>query len=348
MRALVKTAPGAGHVELRSDWPQPSAGPGWVVIDVAYCGICGTDLHIVQDEHKNWPPVVLGHEYVGRVSEVGPGVDGWAVGDRVVCEQHALACGRCYSCRRGAIHLCPHKRSPGWGVDGAFAEKVALPAWLLHRVPEPVADECAVVTEPLAICITGVDRADVRPGEVALVIGPGSVGLLTALVLRESGLRVLLAGRPSSMARLAVARSFGLETVTGDAAAVLTRVEAISDGRGADAAFEATGSEAGLALAVRSVRRQARVVCLGLTGREHIAFLADEAMRRALDLRFSMSSEYSSWDRALSLLASGAIDPRPLVRVYPLADWRAAFGDVKSRTVVKAVLQPDADTVLTS
>jgi L-iditol 2-dehydrogenase len=348
MRALVKAAAGPGHVELRTDWPRPAARPGWVVIDVAYCGICGTDLHIVRDEHKNWPPVVLGHEYVGRVSEVGPDVDGWVVGDRVVCEQHALACGRCYSCRRGAIHLCPHKRSPGWGVDGAFAEKVALPAWLLHRVPDAVADECAVVTEPLAICVTGVDRAEVRPGEVAVVIGPGSVGLLTALVLRAAGLRVLLAGRPSSQARLTVARSLGLETVTGDAAAVLAQVEAITDGRGADAAFEATGSEAGLALAVRCVRRQGRLVCLGLTGQEHVAFPADEAMRRALDLRFSMSSEYSSWDRALSLLASGAIDPRPLVRAYPLEDWRVAFSDVKSRTVVKAVLQPCADSLLSS
>ncbi len=195
MRALVKTEPGPGHLELRDDWPAPSARPGWVVVEVAACGICGTDLHIWHDEFKSWPPVVLGHEYVGRIVEIGPGVEGWAIGDRVACEQHALACGHCYSCRRGAVHLCPEKRSQGIGIDGAFADKVALPAWLLHRVPDEVPDETAVITEPLAICVTGADRAELRPGEVALVVGVGPIGLLSSMVLRASGARVVLAGR---------------------------------------------------------------------------------------------------------------------------------------------------------
>jgi L-iditol 2-dehydrogenase len=338
MRALVKSARGPGHLDLDPDWPDPRPRPGWVVIDVTACGVCGTDLHIWHDQHKYWPPVVLGHEYTGRISQVGDDVAGFLPGDRVVCEQHALACGACDACRRGAIHLCAAKRSPGWGIDGAFAEKVALPAHLLHRVPGTVPDEAAVMTEPLAICLTGVDRAGVRPGETALVVGPGSLGLLTCLILRAAGLRVLLAGRPSSAARLALAQRLGIETVPADQAG--QRAASLSARGGADVVVEASGTEDGLGLAVTTTRTMGRIVCLGLSGQQRIAFPADEAMRRALDVRFSMSSEYSSWDRALSLLEGGAIDPRPLLTTYPLQAWRQAFDDLASRRVVKAALTP--------
>jgi threonine dehydrogenase-like Zn-dependent dehydrogenase len=341
MRALVKFEAGPGHVELRPDWPAPTARPGWVVVSVAACGICGTDLHIWHDEFKSWPPVVMGHEYVGRIVEVGPEVTGWKVGDRVVCEQHAMACGHCYSCRRGAVHLCPEKRSQGIGIDGAFADRVALPAWLLHRVPDGVPDEVAVITEPLAICVTGADRAELRPGEVALVVGAGPIGLLSSLVLRASGAVVLMAGRLStSQARMEIARSLGIPTVSTEPEEVQARLGALSEGRGADLVVEASGSEGGLALAVRSLRRQGRIVCLGIGGRETVAFPADEAMRRSLDIRFSFSSEYSAWDRALALLATGAVDPRRLVRIYPLEEWRAAFDDLAVEAVVKAALSP--------
>ena len=131
MKALVKLEKGVGHVELKTDWPKPAVKQGWVLVEVFGCGICGTDLHILEDTHKNWPPVVLGHEYTGRIVEVASDVTNWKVGDRVVCEQHTLACLTCDACRRGAIHLCQAKRSPGWGIDGAFADFVTLPANLL-------------------------------------------------------------------------------------------------------------------------------------------------------------------------------------------------------------------------
>lgn len=338
MRALVKSSRGPGYLELDQDWPEPTTKPGWVIAEVAACGICGTDLHIWHDEHKYWPPVVLGHEYTGRIIAVGEGVEDWQAGDRVVCEQHSLACGTCDACRRGAIHLCAAKRSPGWGIDGAFADRVALPASLLHRVPLGVPDAAAVVTEPLAISLTGIDRAGVQPGEAALVIGPGALGMLTSLILRAAGLRVLLAGRESSAARLRLASGLGIETADVNDAA--DRAAAMSRRGGVDVVFEASGSEAGLGLAVSASRTMGRIVALGLSGLPQIAFPADEAMRRALDVRFSMSSEYSTWDRALSLLETGAVDPRPLVTSYRLEAWREAFDDLAARRVVKAVLEP--------
>lgn len=340
MRAIVKSERGRGHVDLHQDWPDPVVRPGWVVADVLACGICGTDIHIFNDEFRTFPPVVMGHEYVVRITELGEGVEGWSVGDRVVCEQHVSACGVCDVCRRGMIHLCREKRPPGGGVDGAFADKVALPSKLLHRVPEGVHDEQAVVTEPAAICLTGIDRGQVRPGELAVVVGPGSVGLITSLLLRAAGLDVLVVGRRTSEARLALARSLGFEVSLDDPAEIHAKLAAKSPRNGADVAFEASGSERGLDLAIDATRRAGRVVCLGIAGAERIGVRVDEALYRNLDLRFSNSSEYSTWDRALAMLASGAVDPMPLIAPYPLEGWQQAFDDLGSRRVVKAVLKP--------
>jgi L-iditol 2-dehydrogenase len=310
------------------------------------CGVCGTDLHILAGEHKNWPPVVLGHEYTGRIAQLGPaddsgGSENWAVGDRVVCEQHTLACGRCFSCRTGAIHLCPHKRSPGWGIDGAFADAVALPAHLLHRVPDAVSARAAAVTEPTAICLTALDRAALRGGESVVVVGPGPVGLLCALLARAQGAgSVLLVGRSSSAARLALAASLGLTTATSDEVDVAALVADSTAGRGADVVLETSGSEQGLDQAIRWTRRAGRVVCVGISGRPTVAVAVDEAMSRSLTVAFSMSSEYSTWDRALALMATGALDPVPLTTVYDLGDWEQAFADIEARRVVKALLTP--------
>ncbi len=341
MRALVKTERGRGHLDLRNDWPSPTARPGWVVINVIACGICGTDLHILEDEHKNWPPVVLGHEYVGRISELGDGVFGWSLGDRVVCEQHTLACGVCDACRRGAIHLCPHKRSPGWGIDGGFADRLALPANLLHRVPDEVTDLGAVVTEPTAICITGLDRAALATGERVVVVGPGPIGLICALLARASGAaEVTVIGRSSSRARLAIARDLGFCVLVGDEAEAGPAILDVARGLGVDLALETSASASGLELAVAATRRLGRVVCLGISGRGSIPFPVDAAMERSVTVHFSMSSEYSAWARALQLMASGRYDPSPLVTTYALEMWSRAFDDVAKHRVVKAALTP--------
>jgi L-iditol 2-dehydrogenase len=341
MRAIVKAERGPGHVALHDDWPEPTLRPDWVVGRVLAVGICGTDIHILNDRFRTFPPVVMGHEYVVEIIALGEGVDEWAVGDRVVCEQHVSACGHCDVCRRGMIHLCREKRPPGGGIDGAFADRVALPAKLLHRVPRTVSDEQAAVTEPMAICLTALDRGQVRPGELALVVGPGAVGLITSLALRAAGLDVVLVGRQSSAARLDLAQSLGIEVCLDDPVEVSARLEARSPRQGADVAFEASGSEQGLDLAIGATRRAGRVVCLGIADTERMAVRINEAFYRSLDLRFSNSSEYSTWDRALALLASGALDPTPLITRYPLEGWQQAFDDLAARRVVKAMLKPE-------
>ena len=136
MRALVKTAKGKGLVELR-DVAVPEIGTGEVLIEVKAAGICGTDLHIFQDEFPYWPPVILGHEFAGVIAEAGNDVADWKAGDRVVGEPHTLACGKCWLCCSGNRQLCASKRSPGWGIDGCFARYMRFPdPRLLHRIPD--------------------------------------------------------------------------------------------------------------------------------------------------------------------------------------------------------------------
>ena len=343
MKALVKNAKGPGHVQLENDYPKPLVKPGWVLVEVVACGICGTDLHILEDTHKNWPPVVLGHEYTGRIVEVGSDCGNWVVGDRIVCEQHTLACMTCDACRRGAIHLCPSKRSPGWGIDGAFAEFVLLPANLLHKVPDGVTYRNATVTEPTAICVTGLDRVSLQIGERVLVVGPGPIGLISAMLAQASGAsEVLLVGRPSSKARLELAEKLGVKTylLNDFASASLEFADRF------DLAIDSTGAGEALSLCATATRRLGRILELGLASTSEVNFAINAATIKSLTIYTSLSSEYSSWDRSLAFMASGKYDPGILTSIYSLDAWQSAFNDVKERKVIKGVITPQPFSVL--
>lgn len=340
MKALRKlSAEDTGLVLVEVDLP--SAPPGWVVLDVTYAGICGTDLHIARNQFPSWPPVTIGHEFTGRVAASGDGVVGWASGERAVCEPHALACGTCHLCRRGLTHLCPSKRSPGWGIDGGMARQVAVPAHLLHRVPDSVGDVAAAMCEPAAVAVTAAERMPVRPGETVLVFGPGPIGLLSALVCRAAGAgQVVVVGRPTSASRLAVADGLGLTTWDSTRLDVGQATLELTAGRGADLVIDASGAAAAIATAMAALRRRGRMCVVAVTGRPAIEVPWDLAMSRAIDISFSLSSSWSSWDAALALMARGAFDPTPLASVYPLADWQRAFNAFSERRVVKALLDP--------
>lgn len=338
MKALVKTQRGEGHVEL-VDRPEPHARPGWVVLEVIGAGICGTDLHILHDEHPYWPPVTLGHEFAGRIAELGEGVEGWKPGDRVVCEPHAGACGVCHLCRQGLAHLCADKRSPGWGIDGALAPYVAVPAHLLHAVPDAVSDRAAPVCEPTAIAVTALERIGVRPGDDIAVIGPGPVGLLAAMAAQAMGAnRVFVVGRSSSNSRLQLARQLDLQVWNSDEIDVVERARDETGGRGIDAVVDTSGAAAAIDAGVSMLTRRGRFCAIGVSGKPTVAFPWDRALFGSLDLQFSFSSAFASWDAALSLLRSGAVQAESLVTVFPLEEWQEAFAAVERRDVVKAQL----------
>ena len=342
MLALVKARTGHGGLQLE-EVARPAAGPGEVVLRVLGTGICGTDLHILEGTHPVPVPLVLGHEFVGVVTEVGPEADAWQLGDRVVCEPHFGACRACHLCRRGLSQHCKSKGAPGIAVNGALAPYVAAPAWLLHRVPAPLSDLAAAATEPTAVAVSAVERVRIEPGETVIVFGPGPVGLLAAMVARASGASsVTVVGRKSSSSRLELAAGLGLSTLEvhpeEDVVGVLVETHG---GNGADVVIDATGSSVAISAGVRALRRRGRFCAVGLSGTSSMDFPWDQAMFQAVDLYFSMSSSYTSWDRALSLIATGQVAAERLVAPFALADWETAFGSLERREVVKAVLVPE-------
>jgi L-iditol 2-dehydrogenase len=316
---------------------------------VRYAGICGTDRHIVHNTFPSHPPVTLGHEFLGVVRALGEGVPRLhptlRLGVRVVSEPHSLACGVCSLCRRGHAELCAAKRSPGWGIDGGMAEQVAVPAHLLHLVPDGVGDEAAALCEPTAIVVSGYQRAAVPIGGSVLVVGPGPIGILAALVARAAGAgRVVLTGRPSSKARLELAASLGVEVWVSPGEDVPDRARDETGGRGMDLVLETSGTAGGIATCIGAARRRGGMCVLGVPDDALVEVPWGAATHRALDVTFSLSSSWSSWDAALALLARGAFDPTPLATVYPLARWQDAFRALADRTVVKALLDPQPTT----
>lgn len=263
MRAAVYR--GAGEVRIERV-PVPQIGPGEVLIRVAACGICGTDVKKIQHGFLP-PPLILGHEVAGTIVEVGPGVQGWKPGDRVVCFHH-VPCEQCFYCQRRLFSQCAQYRKVGLTAGfepsgGGFAEYVRALPWVVERglvrVPAEVSFEEATFVEPVNTCLKAVEKARVAPDELVVVLGQGPIGLLLTLLARQTGARVLttdpLAGRRQWSLRCGALASFAPEDP-----ALLTWVRQQSEGRGADAVLLAAPQPELLDQALRLTRPGGRVL----------------------------------------------------------------------------------------
>jgi len=337
VKALVKTAPGPGNVALVDrDIGDPQAGQ--VLLDVTGAGVCGTDLHICDDEYRNHPPVTMGHEVAAVVRAVGMGVDAGWLGARVTCETYFSTCGECAPCRDGRINLCPRRRSIGSFADGGFAERLLLPVANLHRIPGGVDEHAAALCEPLAcVCNCLCDPAVVSPGDLVLVTGPGAMGLLAAQVARAAGGTVLVVGRRSDEVRLRAAAELGFPTATADDA---DRVGSFAAPDGPDVVIECSGAAAGIHTCLTSARAGGRYVQIGLAGRA-VAVPFDELCYRELSVRSGFASTPWSWRRALRLVEGGQVRLDPLVsEVVGLGQWERVFADTRSGRGIKFVFDP--------
>jgi L-iditol 2-dehydrogenase len=345
MKALVKTAKGVGRIQVH-DLNMPGLPePDWVVIKVEAAGVCGTDLHIWKDEFPYWPPVIMGHEFSGEVVEVGPEAGGVHVGDRVVSETHSLACGVCEQCRQGRIQICEHKRSPGWGIDGAFAEYVTMPAKLLHLIPKNVSFDLAALTEPMAIAVHQIkERGGIDCMDTVVVTGAGPVGILSVFVAREMGAgKIIVTGTNTCEdVRFPAAVSMGADDLINvETEDPIGKVMQLTDGRGADMVVETSGAPTAIEQSVGMLRKHGRISAIGLTGRENPRFPWNDAMLKVLDIRFNFSTSYTSWDRALALIANTDRDlTRLITHRSSLDNWESVFNDLKAEKGIKAIFDP--------
>jgi len=322
------------------DRERPEPGADEVLVEVDYAGLCGSDGGIYEFEsafERMALRRVIGHEYAGRVVELGANVTRWAVGDRIV-ERPIRGCGECYQCSRGDENVCQHATITGVDHDGAYERFLAVPAGALQAVPDEVEQRHAATVEPTSVGVRAVTQnSRVRPGDSVLVEGPGPIGLLTAQVARAQGADVVVSGVGTDAAyRLPLAADLGFDTVdveTDDAEAVR---EERTQGGGYDVVFDATGHPSGLTSAVDAVRSGGQIVLIGQTGETTMPY--SPLVRGEVDLQCSYASTYEDFDRALDLIRSGAVDSETMIDDrFSLLDADEAFETFLAGETVKPV-----------
>lgn len=332
-----------GHKTLTTgDAPRVPPGPGEVRINVAYCGICGTDLHIYQGhmDKRVKIPQIMGHEMSGTIAEIGEGVTGWAVGEQVVVRP-LDPCGECPACRAGHSHICYRLKFLGIDTPGAFQAGWTVPAHTLHRIPADMPLDRAALIEPVAVACHCVRRGGVKAGEFAAVIGGGPIGMLVAMVARQAGARVLIS--EINPYRLNLAADLGFEAVNPTEVDLLGLVEertstSASPGAGADVVFEVSGSQPGAAIMTQLARTRGRIVVVAI-----FAFKPEVDLHRCfwreLTIVGTRVYEPEDFERAIALVATGEIDVEPLISArLPLDALQSAFEDIEAGKNLMKVL----------
>ena len=315
------TYEGAGSFSVGDAAPQPP-GAGEVRLDVAFCGVCGTDLHIAHGamDARIGPPQVIGHEMSGTVAEVGAGVTGFGVGDAVVVRP--LDTRGETAADRGFSHISRNLRFLGIDAPGALQSSWTVPAFTLHAVPPGLDLRVAALAEPLAVACHDVRRAEIATGETALVIGGGPIGVLIALVARARGANVLVVEPDAARAALADELGFRVFDPQDDVAGGLGEV-------GAEVVFEVSGSAAGILAATKHAAVRGRVVVVAIFPEPKPLALFD-LFWKELELRGARVYEPEDFDAAIGLLAGGELDiERLITAVEPLDRVPQVFDELR-------------------
>ncbi len=343
MKALVKFAPGDGNVDIL-DVEEPSCGPAQVKVEVAFCGLCGTDIHVLRDTFRNYPPVILGHEFAGTVAEVGSKVTGVARGEKVAClGATTVTCGQCMYCVSGNFIFCAKRRGMGHGVNGGFTRYVVMRPDQLYHVPVDLPLEEAALSEPFAATIQAVtELTKVRIGDIALVSGPGPMGLLCLKLLIAEGVKTIVAGASGDDGRLKAALRFGAAAAINVAdQSLLDAVREHTDGRGVDVAFECAGHENSVRGCLEALRPLGQYVQVGICGRE-IQFPIDQIFYKQLKVTGSICYTAKTWDRMMKIFAQGRVRLNDLVSAkLPISQWRQAFELVETKRALKVLMYPE-------
>lgn len=343
MKALVKYASGEGNVEVR-DVGEPPCGPNEVKVEIAFCGVCGTDLHVVHDTYPNYPPVILGHEAAGTVVEVGREVKSSKVGDPVtILGATSVTCGTCTYCRTGHFIFCKIRRGMGHGVNGAFARYLVKRPDQLYKIPEGFALDEAALTEPFAAALQAVvELGQVQFGDTALVSGPGPIGLLCLKLLVAQGVKTIVVGAADDHVRLQAALAMGAASVVNVGERNLK--EAILDetgGLGADVAFECAGHPASVRGALEALRPMGRYVQVAICGRD-VPLPVDQLLFKQITMVGSICYTAATWDRAMRIFAQGKLRLNDLISVkVPLTEWRTGFDLCADKGALKVLIYPE-------
>ena len=338
--AVINYSSEAGSVDLR-EIERPSTGPDDVIVEVGAVGVCGSDIHQWHSSHS-WPvnyPVVLGHEFGGRIIELGERVEGWSINEMVVSETAAIINSDSPMSRVGLYNLDKDRKGFGYGVNGAMTKFVKVPSRCLHRIPDGVPIENAALTEPCCVAYNAViNNASIKPGDRVLVLGPGPIGILCGIFAKMAGADTAIKGLVSDSSRLEVAqKSYGLKALT-EGADVWARD---LDGLGADVVVDAAGVSESLKMAIDLVRPNGTIVKVGW-GPKPIDFSLDPVVQKNVKIQGSFSHNWPVWEKVLGLMGNGSLDVSALIgEKADLSQWKFAFEQMDKGKVVKSVLFPE-------
>ena len=336
-----------------ADIAVPEPAPDEVLIRVAACGICGSDVHGYDGSTgRRIPPLVMGHEASGVIAAVGAAAGESIAGERVTFDS-TISCGACGFCKTGAINLCDNRQVLGvscgdYRRNGAFAEYVAVPARIVYRLPDTLGFAEAAMIEAVSVALHAVRLAAPEPGSTALVVGAGMIGLLILQSLRVAGCKNILV-TDLDASRLELATQLGASAVLlGYAGAqagkedVAARVRRMTGGRGADVVLEAVGSAPTVRLAIDAARKGAMVTLVGNVAPE-VPLPLQSVVSRQIRLQGSCASA-GEYPEAIALMASKAIDVTPMLSaVAPLSEGPRWFERLYAReaNLMKVVLTPE-------
>jgi L-iditol 2-dehydrogenase len=343
MKALALVAYNRFELQER---PTPDIGPDDVLLKVAACGICGSDVHGMDGSSgRRRPPIIMGHEAAGAIARLGSNVTDWKEGDRVTFDS-TINCGKCWFCRRGQINLCDHREIFGVSCEecrreGALAEYVVVPRHILYRLPDSLSFRHAAMVEPVAVAVHAVNRSHVQLGDTAVVLGAGVIGLLLVQALRAAGCGRIMAV-DLDPTKLEFACKLGADdALRPDQNDVAAEVMRRTDGRGADLALEAVGIAPTVQTGVKCLRKGGRLTLVGL-----LADKVEMPMQTIVTRELTIDSSYIScgeYPACLDLMARRAIDVEPLISgVAPLADGPKWFERLHAGNegLMKVILEP--------
>ena len=342
MPGIVNYAAEPLSVELR-EVAVPDIGEDDVLLKVEAVSVCGSDLHqwLGGISWKVNYPCILGHEFGGHIVQTGARVAHFQEGDRVVSETAAVINPDSPMTRGGLYNLDPDRLGFGYGVHGAMTQLVRVPQRCLHRVPETLDFEKAALTEPCSVAYNAVCKnGRVVAGDHVLILGPGPIGLLCAMMAKASGAgHLLVAGLPSDQQRLKTALQLGANTIIdGD---VMEVVRNLGDGLGVDVVIDAAGVSKTLETAIAAVRPAGQIIKVGW-GPQPLQFSLDPMVQKAVTVQGSFSHNWPIWERVLRMMDQGQLNLDPIIsKVGRLEEWEDCFEKMHTGEYVKAILTPN-------
>ena len=342
MRALVRTSLEPESMEV-VEREMPQIAEDEVLIKIKAVGICGTDIHIYYGRITTGTDVVIGHELSGEIVKTGGKVQGIKAGDRVVTRLNVGVCGTCKACLSGNPQMCEHRTCPGHWIDGAFADYMKIEAKQVIKIADSISYEEAAFVEPMACVAHGLlERTQVKPEDLAVVFGPGPIGLLAVQMAKANGAsKVIMVGTDQDEAlRLPLAKKLGADLVLNSMKDDVEQIiKELTAGQGADLCVDCSGAEPAINTCLRILRRQGRMAVIGLPGRRSLNVEWLTAAEKSLNVVFSYSSSPTSWDLCLSMLERKAVDVDSLIshRVR-IEEFRAVFEAARNGEVIKAVM----------